>query len=318
MRGRLGLKMSDAQQQAYEFLVAQGTYIEAEVYKRKYPAIQYPFLIPVDNSAGEWTTSITFYSEDETGEAEWYNHLADDMPLADVTREQFTQNIHMAGIGYGYSLQELMVAQQRQINLDASRAASARQRYEEFVERKYMLGDTGKGWTGLINNTDVTRVDAIADGTGSSPLWSTKTADQINRDINDALTNVYIDSNTVEVADTLLLSPARWTALGNTRIPNTSITAMDFVMKNNAYTMLTQQPLTIRAVRGLETAGAGSVQRMMAYLKDPAVLKAHVPMRHRFLSPREKGTMSFIVPGIFRIGPMEIRRPGACRYVDNI
>lgn len=314
------LKFNDAgQQQAYEFLVGQIAYIETTVYQRRYPDIQYPSLIPIDSSAGEWAQSIIYYSADSAGEADWFSHLATDMNLADVSMEQFSKGIEMGGIGYSYTLQELNIAQQLNRPLTADKGNAARRRYEEFVDRKALRGDTAKGWEGLINNSNVTRVDAANDGTGPSRLWSTKTGDQILRDINDVLSAVWTESNTVELADTLLLGPTRWIALGTRRLgSNTDTSIWEYIMKNNAYTMKTGLPLTIRSVLGLDTAGSGSTSRMVAYMRDPDVVKMHIPMRHRFLNIWQRGPMRFDVPGIFRLGQLEIRRPGAVRYVDGI
>jgi hypothetical protein len=57
----------DAQQAALTFLVQQTSYIEPEVYKQRYPDVQYPQLIPVDTSANEWAKSVTYFSMDQAG-----------------------------------------------------------------------------------------------------------------------------------------------------------------------------------------------------------------------------------------------------------
>ena len=57
---------------------------------------------------------------------------------------------------------------------------------------------------------------------------------------------------------------------------------------------------------------------MVAYRRDPQVLKMWIPMRHRFLDVWQRGPMVFDVPGIFRIGGLEIRLPAAMRYLDGI
>jgi hypothetical protein len=102
------------------------------------------------------------------------------------------------------------------------------------------------------------------------------------------------------------------------RSTGSDMTVLDWLQKYNVYTAQTNQPLTVRAVRGLETAGAGGVGRMVVYRRDPQVLKFHIPMPHRFLPVWQTGPMVFDVPGIFRTGGVEIRRPGAVRYVDGI
>lgn len=309
----------DAQQSARAFLVSQKTHIEAQAIDIVYPDIQYPMLIPVDTSAPEWAKSITFFSNDKLGRASWFHHMAKDIPRADVVREMFQKTIEMAAIGYGYTLQELGEQQLiPNLNLPNDRAAAARRAYEEFMEDIAFNGDENKGWTGLINDAGVTTSFVEFDGTGNSTAWSDKTADQVLRDINDVLSGVWIDSKTVEMADTLLLPLGAMTALATRRIPETTMTIMEFIKQNNAYTMNSGAPLMIRAVRGLETAGEGDTGRMIAYRRDPQVLKLHLPMPHRFLPVWQDGPLQFEVPGIFRTGGVEIRRPGAVRYVDGV
>jgi hypothetical protein len=93
---------------------------------------------------------------------------------------------------------------------------------------------------------------------------------------------------------------------------------LDYLATKNVYTQITGRPLTIRALRGLETAGQGGSGRMVAYRRDPQVLKMHIPMPHQFLPVMQTGPMVFDVPGIFRVAGLEVRRPKAVRYVDGI
>jgi hypothetical protein len=97
----------DAPQEAMAFMISQATYIESEVYRIQYPDILYPLLVPVDSSASEWAKSITYFSIDKVGEAEWFDGYATDMRLADVNRAKYEQTIEMAGIGYRYTLEEI-------------------------------------------------------------------------------------------------------------------------------------------------------------------------------------------------------------------
>ncbi|MBY0298990.1 MAG: DUF2184 domain-containing protein, partial [Methylobacterium sp.] len=50
----------------------------------------------------------------------------------------------------------------------------------------------------------------------------------------------------------------------------------------------------------------------------PTVLKLWMPMPFRFFPAWQTGPWRFDVPGAFRLGGVDIRRPGACRYVDGI
>jgi hypothetical protein len=306
-------------QQAMAFLVSQTTYIEAEVYRTQYPDIIYPQLVPIDTSAMEWAKSVTYFSVDKVGKADWLSSASTELPLADINRNKFEQTIEMAAIGYRYNLEEVGQAMMIPgLNLTSERAEAAVRAYEEFMDKLARFGSTAKNFTGLFNNTNIPQSNAIADGTGSSSLWSTKTADQMIRDVQASVTNVYQSSLTVEMADTVLLPITQYQLLADTRIPNTAISALDYLKKYNVYTSTTGQELMIRGVLNLDTAGVGGTARMMTYRRDPRVLKLHVPMIHKFLPVWQTGPITFDIPGIFRVGGVEVRRPGACRYTDSI
>jgi hypothetical protein len=203
--------------------------------------------------------------------------------------------------------------------LTAERALAANRAYQQFVENIAFVGDAMKNWTGLVNNPNVNAA-TVADpaDAGVDTTWATKTADHIIFDVNEALGAVVTGSNTVEFADTLLLPVAQFNLIASKRLPDSTISVLDWLMRYNVYTARTGRPLTIRAVPQLSTAGAGGVARMVVYRRDPSIVKMHIPMRHRFLPVWQTGPMVFDVPGIFRLGGVEVRRPGAMRYRDGI
>lgn len=306
-------------QAALGFLIQQTSHIEPEVYRIEYPDIQYPALIPVDTSANEWAKSVTFFSMDKAGRAQWFNHNATDLPLADVERAKHEQTIEMAGIGYRYTLEELGQAMMVPgTNLTSEKAEAARRAYEEFVDDVALNGDTGKAIEGLINHSSVTAVQA-APTSGGSTSWDDKTGDEIVKDVNDALAGIWIDTKQVEMADTVLIPVASMTKIATKRLSSeVETTVLKWLLENNVFTATTGQPLMVRAVRGLETAGEGSSGRMIAYRRDPRVLKMHIPMPHRFLPVYQTGPITFDVPGIFRLAGVDVRRPGSVRYVDGL
>jgi hypothetical protein len=139
-------------------------------------------------------------------------------------------------------------------------------------------------------------------------------------DVNGVLTGMWTGTLNVELADTLLLPYSQIIALSQRRVTDqdASLTIMDWIQQKNVYTMETGRPLTIRGLRGLETAGAGGTARMVAYRRDPGVLKMYMPMPYRFLPVWRKGPLTYEVPGIFRLGGVDVKRPAAMRYLDGI
>jgi hypothetical protein len=310
----------DAQQLAYNFVVNQTTAIESQVIRIKYPEVQYPDLVPVDTNTGnEWVKSITYYSADMVGRADWFHHTALDVPLAELSREKFERGMEMAAIGYRYTLEEVANAMNTPgLNLTADKAAACRRAYEEFVDNLALRGSVPKNMQGLINSSLVTATTAPADGAGGLTTFASKTNQQIIRDFNSAMTGIATGTNWLYYADTILLPPAVLVGLAGRIIEYSSMTLLDWIKQYNVLTVQTGRPITLAGVRGLETAGLGGISRMVAYRRDPEVLKMWIPMPHRFLPVWQRGPLVFDVPGIFRLGGVEIRLPAAMRYLDGI
>ena len=307
----------DAMQANLGFVRAQTTHVEAGVYRIKYPDIQYQDLIPVDTSAHPYSTSVTYTSMNGAGEAKWINGGADDVPMVGTEMEQFQTPVFTAAIGYDWGFEEVGQAQMLGINLASEKASTARRVYEEMVDRVALEGDTAKGFSGLYAYPGVPAASVTADGTGSGTAWSTKTGDLILRDVNALLSGVYTATRTTAIADTLLLPFNRLNDIATKRLGDTQMTILEFLRQNNVYSAVTGSPLTIRGVRGLDTAGAGSTARMVAYRRSPEVLKLHIPMPHQFLPVEVRG-LRYIVPGVFRLGGLDVRLPQEVRYGDGI
>lgn len=305
-------------QQALGFIVPQQLRIETQVYQVKYPSFDYARLMFVNTDGDMWDIGSVFYSGDIAGKAEFLAGKAFDMPYADISRTQFLQQNQLAGIGYEWSLQELQRAAKLGRDLGSDKASAARRVAEMFLYNIAIRGSTEKGWTGLINDPNVPTANVAADGTGSSRLWSTKTADQINRDINLAIEGVYNNTGETEMANRLLLPTTRLQYIARTRIGDTSDTILKFVRENNAYTAQTGQPLEIIGSRELETAGASSTARMVAYNNSRDVVQFHLPGPHEFLPAFQKSSMTWEVAGIMNTGGTEVRLPKAMNYLDGI
>lgn len=315
-------KMSVYDQEGLGFAIEQTSYVESQVNEIRYPDITYQDLVPLDFSADDWAKSITFFASDKIGAAKLFNHLSDDIPNADVSRTKHEEPIHMAAIGYTYTMEEMGSASRLNLSLEMDRAMAARRAYEEFMEEAAFLGipgiETGSGSTGLFNNANVTIVE------DSGGAWTAANiATNAKTDINNALINQHTAANTVEIADTVLMPTSNYLLLATTQNSTASdISVLEYILRSNPYTATTGQPLMIRAERQLDALGTSvspAGGRMVCYSRrDPTAIKMHVPMQHRFLPPQGPYGLTFKVPGIFRTAGLEIRRRGSVRYVDGI
>ena len=290
-------------QSALGFVTHQRTHIESEVLKKPYPEIKYSRLIPVDTSANPFALSVTHFSQDSVGKAKFINGKGDDIPLVNIKGTKFEQTINMAGVGYSFSLEEIGAAQMMGSNLSADGADAARMAYEQFVDEVAFNGDAALGVEGFYAMTGITSIAAGATFAASTP-------DAILAIINTALVAIETTSLGVEIANTIIL-PLAVAGIMERRLGDGSdVTILDFIARANRYTRRTGQPLTIEFDHRLTT-------KMVVYRRDPQVVKMHMPMPLRFIPPQFVN-LEVKVLGMFRFAPVNIRRPGAVRYVTGV
>lgn len=312
-------RFEDAQA-ALPFVIAQGRNIETLVYQRRYPAFNYAAHVPVVTEGQPWAIGTTFFTVDTAGEAKFLSGAGTDMPFNQVTRDQASHDFAMIGSGWEWNLEEINQAALYGVNLNDTKAMSAADKVERLLNDIAMRGSTEKNWTGLLNSTIVSRTDAAATGTGSSTFWASKTVDQILADINGVLSSVRTNTGEVEWADTLRMPPDAFRDLATRRMGagDGFMTVLEFIRRNNIYTAETGQALDIQPLREARNASQDGGGRLVAYRKDPEVVRFHLPMPRRVLAPRQKSIMGFETGIIARTGGTEIRLPGAFAYLDEI
>jgi hypothetical protein len=315
--------------QALSFVQAQAFKINSTVYEARYPDWDFARLVFVDTSGPAWSPGVLTYLSDMSGKANWQSGAAKDIPLADVSQDMQLNTFHLAAIGYQYNIEEVNTA----LNivggtLGNRRARAARLAYTKFMWDLTIQGSAEKGKNGLINQSSVTPVAATNDGTGSARHWLandgtvTKTATQILRDINQAITGTNTATNTLEYADTILLPVEAYNLIAST--PFNALgndTILTWLLRTNVYTLATGRQLTIRAVPFLRTASTQTVVgggRMVAYKNDENYVKLNLPMPHQFLPVYQDGPLNFQIPGIFRTGGIETMTTATFYYLDGI
>ena len=134
-----------------------------------------------------------------------------------------------------------------------------------------------------MRSTSVAAANVAQNAAGNSRLWEDKSAEEIRRDINAALRLVYVESMTIEYANTILLPPDALAILAETITANDR-TLLEVIQRSNITTLITGQPLTFAALLGLEDAGDSGTGRMVAYRRDPDVCTYIQPR----ISPRAR------------------------------
>lgn len=300
------------------FLESQIDRIETEVYETKYPAIQYPRLVPIDASGPPWVRSVVRYISDRVGKADFIGNSTTTLPMVDVSRTQAEVTVETAGLMYSVTDQEVAQAQAMGYDLDGEKARACRLIAEETLDDIVINGGPGNtGWDSLVDPPSDANTVTITTGTGGN-TWAQKTGQEIANDINKILGSAPENTKGLEQMDTICIPMGAFTSLASRTIGDTSETALSFINRTNVYTARTGRPLRIFEIPGLEDAGASNAGRMIAYRMDPNVLRLHLPEPPGF-GERERTMMrSTVVPMFFRTAGLEIRLPKAFATMDGI
>lgn len=307
-------------QSALPFVLAQGRNIEAQVYATRYPSFEYASVLPVVTEGNAWAIGTQFMTMDMAGEAKFLSGAAADMPFNQVTRGTASHDFAMIGSGWEWNLEEINQASLYGVNLNADKAVSATRSIERLLYDIAMKGSTEKGWSGFVNQGNVTTTNAPGTGAGSSTYFKDKTPEQVLADLNGLLSGIARSTNEVEFANTIALPPEVFDLLASTYVGEeaSAPTILARFQSNNVYTAATGQPIQIKRVRDLSTAASDGSGRVVAYRNERDVLRFHLPMPRMVLPVRQKSIMGFETGIIARTGGVEVRLPGAMAYLDKV
>lgn len=293
------------------FFARQLEYVRSKTYDIKRPQLSALALMPVDTSIPEGADSITYRQYDSVGMAKIVANYANDLPRADVKGKEFTSKIRSIGNAYGYSTQEVRSAAMTGTPLSTKKATAAVKAQEEKMNALAFTGDADFNLPGLISNSNVPEVTLLADGTGSSKAFSTKTSDKIVRDVNSLINKVIGQSKGVHRVNEVWMPVEQYALLATTQNSTASdTTILGFLQQAHP-------GVTFRSVPELDAAGAGGADRMYALENSMDNWQLNIPMIARQYPPQQKG-LEFEVPVESRFGGVTIEYPLAFAFADGI
>lgn len=294
------------------FFARELEFIKKQSYDIEYPQLKAFGLIPISTEAGPGAESITYQSFNSTGLAKVISSYADDLPRADVRGQEFTTPVRGIGCSYGYSLQEIRAAQMAGRSLTDRQAAAARLAHDQRVNYLAWFGDPNYNLGGFLTNPDVPATSVSADGTGGNTEWTTKTPDQILRDMNLFANMIPVATLGVEAPNTLLLPIEQYTLVASTpRSPNSDTTILQYFIENNPYVK------SVQMVPELAGAGPMGSDIMIAYDYNPRKVTMEIPMPYTQRPPQER-VLEFVVPCESRYGGVIFYYPLSANIGEGI
>lgn len=277
--------------------------VKARTYDIKFAPMKGISSFPVSSDAGEGADAITYRSYEETGMARIISSYADDLPRADVRGQEFISPVRSIGCSYGYSHQEIRAAAHANKPLTTMQASAARRANDQKVNQLIWFGDDNYGLKGILNNANIPSASVPNDGVGPSTLWTTKTPDQILRDLN-LITNGIVDlTKGVEFPNTVLLPIEQYTLIASTPRSSTSdTTILQYFLQNNPYIDM------VDWIPELKGAGPMGVDIFLAYDRNPEKIETQIPMPFRQYPPQERN-LNFEIPCESRFGGVLVYYP---------
>lgn len=292
------------------FLISQLAYTEAQTFEVMREPLQYAQLIPISSAAGEWAETIRYETSDNVGRGRRIHGSAKDIPMANVLDGDATMPVHMGGIGYEYTTEELRRTAYLRRPLPTRKLNAAIDGYERHMNDVAINGE--QDLPGFIKNPQ------IASGNAPNGNWAPGSPDLILADVNAGLVLVWQATNKVDQVTDIVLPNEQYAMISTTRMAGFSDkTILSWLKENNIAKLEKGINLNITAVSELAGAGAAGADRMIFYVKSPSRLVMHIPMPLRFLAPQPVA-LSMQIPGEYKYGGVEWYYPQSAYYMDGI
>ena len=256
------------------FLARQLTHIRSQVLTVKKAPLNAFQVFPVQTDIPAGAETAVQYIYDAVGMAEIISNYADDLHRVDVIAKEQAVQVFALGDAYGYNYREVKNAMFAGVNLSAMKAQQARRGIDVKLNQIAWKGDADHNITGFLNNSNISTIALAADGTGSKTTLSTKTTDQMIRDMNNIIDAIPTATNEVEQANTVLMAPAVYRTLSETRIPDgEGQTVLGFLQAVH--------PEINRWMKVGELKGAGTdgTDMVVAGYFDPMYVRFEIPTR---------------------------------------
>jgi len=260
-------------------------------------------LFPVKSDFADWQKSYSYRALSSVGKAKILDPAANDFPIVNAQREEFTTPLMPIGAAVVYDARDLAAAVNNNLNLDEALFMAARRAIEEKVNSIAFSGDQDHGLHGLLTHPGIGRLaaaNAIASGTTAA-----NNLIELNKLANSAPNN----SGQVESPDIALLPPDSYQASSQQRHDTgTDTTTLSFWLGTNGY-ISTAQPIRELSGATILTAGtAGTSDVAVSFRRDPMVLELLFSGIQR-LPIMQTGPLTYQVPFVGYCGGMVVRLP---------
>lgn len=251
-----------------------------------------------------------------TGNMPWISAETSAIPGVSVNGERIVLPLRLLAREISFTSVELERSQLLGQPIDVQKTDALNTMYQMNTDQMVYIGSSDVSATGLFNSSLVT-AGSVANGISGSPLWTSKTPDEILADVNTLLTAAWSASAFAVCPSELRLPPAQFSYIASQKVSSAgNISILKFLQENCISLNINGKALDIQPVKWLTGRGSGGADRMVVYTNDESRVRfPMVPIRRE--TAYYQG-IRFTAPYLWAFGEVEVVYPECIRYADGI
>jgi hypothetical protein len=253
------------------------------------------------------------------GKATIVGDMADDVLRSDVAGEEQSQLIKMLASSYAWDIDEIKFAARVGTPLDSLKAMSARRAVDtlmdEILATGTMDGTAVPGLLGLLNQSSTSDFTPVTKS-GGGLTWANATGDEMAADVFGLVAKIMgamkMSGGPVFQSFRIALPIEQYLLAAQKRMGDGSdTTVLNFIQQNSSFVE------SINPWSRCDGAGAGGLDRMVAFPPSQEVLGAIVPLEFTTLAPQQVN-FTYKILARAKTGGVICRYPVAMGYSDGI
>lgn len=192
--------------------------------------------------------------------------------------------------------------------------------YDKHMDANLYVGFSRFGTTGLVNNASVTAITAAVGG-GGQTTWASKTPDEILKDVNDAIEDVWdaAGNDPDAIPNHILLPYKQYNLLVSTKVSSAADKSILQYLLDNNIAKQNGADLFIGPTSYCKNAGTGSTDRMVVYVNKEryAAMDELAPLTRAMTTPNAE-KFSYDTVYAANVSEAELFYTETVEYVDGI
>lgn len=252
-------------------------HIRAEILEVKRPPLNGFAMLTQANDVPEWANEYTHEMWEPLGIAQLLADDATDVPMADVSFREETFNVRDFGIGYKYTVKELLQSQHTGKQINIKRALACRLGVEQKMNRIMTYGDPVAKLFGMFNFLNTPRLIAASGINGGTPAT-------VLALLNEWANSIFDLTETAASPTRVMMAPSDYTYISTTPLNlagGAETTILTHFLANN--------PFITEVVPMIECKGAGPTGGNIVVIDHPDVFEHKLVQAFTQYPPEARG-----------------------------